>query len=850
MIRIIPIAIVLITLAMPASGQSDSLRSIYKEYDTPEKITGTRAPRGYKPVYISHYGRHGSRYHLQAEVVAPARDSLLAASLRGTLTPLGESMLERMKDLCRRSEGYWGELSQIGVTEQEGIARRMVRRCRAAFRGGRRVDAFSGTKARCVSSRDAATGELLLLRPHLKLSCFSGEDTDRYLVDETILAEPRKWYNPRLDSVMTTSVDWHGCVARLYTDCRADAAASMRLARGLWLCWADAPCVGMDDYDILQWLTPEEHRIMAGWTDMNICLKCLKTDRFGDLVVEGQRLLLQDIITRADKALSEGNTAATLRFGHDSNLAPLMVLMGVVGFGDTYSLGSEPDPRWKNARMMPMAANLQIIFYAHRSKDATLVKLLYNEKEVFISGLKPVKGPYYNWEDLKHYWTKLKESVTWKKLRANPAPLPIIGEIAPKRSNLDSPSFWSVGVETMDRDYADFSQFSRFVGETGVGYGRLQSGWAKTEQKKGRYDFTWLDEHVDGLISEGVHPWMCLCYGNPIYSRHGHDLNAKLFSDGPVMDGWLRYVKACVARYKGRVTMWEVWNEPDGRNNLDSYALYANLFVRTAKAIREVDPEAKIAAFGSCSPDREYIRQALELIDKAGGIPFIDYITFHAYWPLPETIVPAIKQLRADVDAYNPDIVLLQGETGCPGQLEYGHAMRNIEWNEYSQAKWDLRQAMTHFSLGIPYSFFTMVDLNYGWMLQSFGLIRMNGRKEPVYKRPKFYAVQHVTSFLTTSWKATDEVKVDCSNKAEVFSFGLEKDGEPAGCVLWLDSHRPSGTLERTPCAVRISGLRLKDPVYIDLLTGYVHSLNGKLDNVPLWDCPVVITEKKYWNNN
>ena len=203
---------------------------------------------------------------------------------------------------------------------------------------------------------------------------------------------------------------------------------------------------------------------------------------------------------------------------------------------------------------------------------------------------------------------KLKKSVTWENIKAHPAPLPVVGELAPVSSDLGKPSFWSVGVETMDRDYALFENFHQYVGRTGVGYGRLQSGWAKTEQKKGKYDFSWFDAHVDGLIAEGVHPWVCLCYGNPIYSEHGHDLNAKLFSDGPIMDAWLRYVKATVKRYKGKVTMWEVWNEPDGRKNLDSYALYANLFVRTAKVIREVDPNAKIAAFGSCSPDREYIR--------------------------------------------------------------------------------------------------------------------------------------------------------------------------------------------------------------------------------------------------
>ena len=299
-------------------------------------------------------------------------------------------------------------------------------------------------------------------------------------------------------------------------------------------------------------------------------------------------------------------------------------------------------------------------------------------------------------------------------------------------------SFWSVGSETLDRDYADFEKYRKYLKETGVGYARLQSGWAKTEQVKGVYDFSWIDAHVDGLIAEGIKPWVCLCYGNPIYSDHGKDLNAKLFPDGEVMDAWLNYVKACVTRYKDKVVLWEVWNEPDGGKKKDSYPLYSNLFIRTAELIREIAPQAQIAALGVCKPDKEYIRHFLRIVGEQNKTGLIDYITYHAYEPHPEKIVPHVEQLRKDVDAYSPSIGLIQGETGCPGQLEYGHAMKGIEWTEYSQAKWDLRQSLSHFGMGVPYSFFTMVDLNYGWMLQSFGLIRMNGRKEPVYKRPKF----------------------------------------------------------------------------------------------------------------
>lgn len=457
------------------------------------------------------------------------------------------------------------------------------------------------------------------------------------------------------------------------------------------------------------------------------------------------------------------------------------------------------------------------------------------------------------------YSQKLKPSVTWNNIQTHPATLPVLGHIIPSKSDITKPSWWSVGCETLDRDYSNFENYKQFVGQTGVGYARLQSGWAKTEQKKGKYDFAWLDKHVDGLLEQGVHPWMCLCYGNPIYSDHGLDLNAKLFPDGPIMDGWLNYVRAIVKHFKGKVTMYEVWNEPDGTKNLDSYNLYANLFVRTAKVIRETDSEAKIAAFGSCSPDRKYIRQALKKIEEMDGMQYMDYLTYHAYWPVPENIIPSVKGLKKDLEQYTNHTQLLQGETGCPGQLEYGHAMKNIEWNEYSQAKWDLRQMLTHFGLGIPYSVFTMVDLNYGWMMQSFGLVRMNLKHEPIYLRPKFYAVQHVTSLFTSEIKPDTSITVTSSCGRKIQCVGLSKNGKSIGCALWFGDRKPSGDLVRENVSLAIHGLKMDRPniVYVDLLNGCVHSIpeldyiKGALSEtsttfseLPLWDSPIVIINK------
>lgn len=453
---------------------------------------------------------------------------------------------------------------------------------------------------------------------------------------------------------------------------------------------------------------------------------------------------------------------------------------------------------------------------------------------------------------------ELRQSVTWNNICHHPAPLEIIGKVQPHLSSLQNSSLWSIGSETLDRDYAVFDNYVQYMGATGVGYARLQSGWAKTEKKKGKYDFAWIDHQVDLLLEQGIHPWICLCYGNGIYSNSGDNLNASLFSDGPVMDAWLRYVRQTVRRYKGKVTMYEVWNEPDGAKALngmkgESWREYANLFVRTAQVIREEDPDAAIAALAAFT-FKDYIPNALREIERLGGIEYVDYVTYHAYWSIPERIIPRVKELKDLCHQLNPKIQVLQGESGCPAQLEYGHAMHSIEWTEYSQAKWDLRHMLTNFSLGVPSSVFTMVDLNYGWMLQSYGLIRMNLKSVPQYLRPKYYAVQHVTSIFTPDLYSDDSISLSASNTdTKMHVIGVGKNDKPIGCLLWLGGERPSSTLERTLVDISLNGINFKDPVYVDLLTGYVHSLAActsggdnttSLKYLPLWDSPVYIVER------
>ena len=80
-----------------------------------------------------------------------------------------------------------------------------------------------------------------------------------------------------------------------------------------------------------------------------------------------------------------------------------------------------------------------------------------------------------------------------------------------------SESPMGLGMEKLDRDAFDPEKVYDKVASLGVKWIRIQSGWQKTEKKEGVYDFSWLDSQVDNLISRGLKPWLCLCYGNSLY---------------------------------------------------------------------------------------------------------------------------------------------------------------------------------------------------------------------------------------------------------------------------------------------------------------------------------------------
>ena len=438
-------------------------------------------------------------------------------------------------------------------------------------------------------------------------------------------------------------------------------------------------------------------------------------------------------------------------------------------------------------------------------------------------------------------------SVTWERLNALDNGLEEIGRLAVRSSKGVKSSKWSVGCETLDRDYAEWTAYRDLLAPLGAKHGRLFSGWAKTEQAKGRYDFAWLDVQVREMSAAGVKPWICLSYGNPVYGsdfRLGMRVK-QVTENAEAFEAWLRYVTACVDRYKDVVDEWEIWNEPFHQG-----PEYAELFYRTAKAIRAVQPSAKCLCTAVTFPG-DYIC-VLDRLKTEDALDLGSYFIYHPYDANPDdSYAKRAEPLRRLVKSYSGAFDIMQGEGGCPSQLEFAHALKNIEWTEYAQAKWNLRRAIGDASRAIPSSVFTMIDLQYTFMLQSFGLVRSNALKETVYRRPSYYAMQNVYAIFDDDTLPQKRVRTGAAGR-EMECALFRRFGQ-SWRFYWFCDRRPDSSLAFERVDLEIPE-KLVRPVWIDMITGRVFEIPGEsveqtakgivIKGAPMWDSPVAVVAR------
>lgn len=431
---------------------------------------------------------------------------------------------------------------------------------------------------------------------------------------------------------------------------------------------------------------------------------------------------------------------------------------------------------------------------------------------------------------------------------------PLIGKIAPRHASQISGSNWSIGAETMDRDFTIYDNWKEYLGPLGIKKARIQAGWAKTEETKGVYDFAWLDRVVFDMPKQGVTPWMCLSYGNPIYQGGGE---ARLMGGVPTspeaLDAWVKWVKANVDRYKGVIREWEVWNEPNYHVAAEDYA---RLVIVTAEAIRSIQPDAVILAMSLGSGvDYKYANKVLAILAAQHKLHLVDQVTHHRHQKNPDPNEPELE-LEKVVRTYSDKIVIRQGEAGCPSQWSETRALNKYPWTELTQAKHVLRRMLADLGRDKESSVFGIMDMKYPDEMNRKGLLKAREDLTVEYPKPAYYAVQNLASVFDDRLTRIRDYPVEISPDLPLSVFGYEHRAAGVQVVTaWFHDEIPSNDNKKTPVDFTFSRGRFAAPVYVDLRTGLVYELPRSHWNheggvyrfigIPCYDCPILIADEE-----
>jgi hypothetical protein len=369
-----------------------------------ETPTLTKAPKGYKPFYISHYARHGSRYYWSTSLYNEIDTLLTVAHDKQLLTETGEAF--RTKFMAAKQELMTGvtELTDLGWQQHQGIARIMYNNFPEVFEKGGNVLAISSLVGRCVLSMSAFCQELVQCNPKLEIR----EQSSRFTLDGVVPTDgqnpvkhnypkdlkPR--YEQHRDLFKGINVLRDNIVKRMFVSTEGLPGRMHHNVTNLIYLYTSLPSINHEGM-MEGILTDEEYA--AEWESDNLgVFSWVYSSQYQMIPI------LQDILKKAQAAIDgTSDRVADLRFGHDTCIGPLTVLMGING--------ADRDPEdpnevkncyqsWETCK----ASNIQLIFYRNNQADV-LVKCLMNGREATLP-VPTATYPYYKWTDFVQLYTE------------------------------------------------------------------------------------------------------------------------------------------------------------------------------------------------------------------------------------------------------------------------------------------------------------------------------------------------------------------------------------------------------------------------------------------------------------
>ena len=380
----------------------------------------TPAPAGYEPFYVSHYGRHGSRYMTDDDAYKYVLGKMDTAQVRGWLTEKGKEVYERLKVAAADAYHRDGDLTQLGGRQHRAIAHRLCVNYPSLMMQPITVKANSSTVRRCMLSMANFCQELLIMNPSLNISMDASEHDMYYIVPNDSIEIPKSETDgdlyDKLDKFRHEKLNGRHQIELLFNDTKAASTFidGYQFADALWNITSDMLCLpelGLSFNDLFT-----EDELIDGFRVYNASW-CL-----WEGLMPGSRHnyyaiypLLKNFLDEADLMIASGKKGVRLRFGHDSVVLPFSFILGVQeAMGGTDDM-EDLHNHFSIFRLIPMAGNVQLVFFRKQGSDDILVKFLMNENETSV----PITTdcyPFYHWKDVRTYYRNMLEeaNITYK----------------------------------------------------------------------------------------------------------------------------------------------------------------------------------------------------------------------------------------------------------------------------------------------------------------------------------------------------------------------------------------------------------------------------------------------------
>jgi hypothetical protein len=219
-----------------------------------------------------------------------------------------------------------------------------------------------------------------------------------------------------------------------------------------------------------------------------------------------------------------------------------------------------------------------------------------------------------------------------------------------------------------------------FLEKSGVKWVMRTFDWGLIQPYQDEWDFLELDAVVDTVIASGIKMLGVLAYDNWWI----HNDNSVRIVTKENLPHFLEYVRGTVEHFRGRVSAWCIWNEPNTSyfwRGTDEE--YYELTRQAAYAVKETDPEAILlcGAFnrGILGLQEKFIRGLFEW----GAMEKADGVAFHPYELNPVRTILLFDEFKKIMNDYGFADKIWITEVGYPTGGMYPTKIRERRLPEY-----------------------------------------------------------------------------------------------------------------------------------------------------------------------